>query len=164
MAAAERTACVEGSGGPHLAPLGLWGGHRRALWRTFCSDPVLRLLDRLGVRAAGDFANAFEESGAVRDWLKHRMPMASDDDISGLVAGWEQARVEVDVDVALAPHLSNADPFGGGNAQVGGVQCISTSVASTQVSIPSASGAGELVAVPKKRMRRDAGVDTTRRH
>ena len=148
--------CAEGSGGPHTVPLGLWGGHRRALWRSFCSDPVLMLLDRQGVRAASDFANAFEEPGAVLGWLRLRMPMASDADASSLVAGWNQAKGEVDFDVALAPTVSEG-------VLVGGVQCMSSSVASPQVVIPSATGAGVLAVVPRKRMRRDAGVDTTQR-
>ena len=70
-------------------------------------------------------------------WLRLRMPMASDADASSLVAGWSQARGEVDFDVALAPTVSEG-------VLVGGVQCMSSSVASSQVAIPSATGAGEL--------------------
>ena len=80
-----------------------------------------------------------------------------DDDVvdaSGAVAGWGQARGEVDFDVALAPTVSVS-------ALVGGVQCMSSSVASSQVAIPSATGAGVLAVVPRKRMRHCAGVDAT---
>ena len=100
------------------------------------------------------FAIAFDDPGAILWWLRLRMPTASEDDASSLVAGWNQARGEVDFDVALAPTVNEG-------VLVGGVQCMSSSVASSQVSIPAATGAGVLAVVPRKRMRGDAGVDTT---
>ena len=79
-------------------------GPRRILWRSFCSDPVVSFLDTKGVRVAGGFANGFGDSSAARDLLSRHMPHASETDLSTFVVGWEQAKLEIDLDVYW--HLS----------------------------------------------------------
>ena len=45
------------------------GDRREALWRSYCTDPVVAFMVTTGVRVAAGFAKGFENASAARGWL-----------------------------------------------------------------------------------------------